>query len=232
MLNTKENIDFKKVNTNLKKELSLLGFDISNQSCLNLLSRAIGYQNYNTYLGLNPEIIKIDKISIKNFLKEETHKFLRFYNKENALNYLEIERLVYLTNYNEYEVFIDKEVSSIGDKYFLQFRLKNNETKRVLFAPEFQSFSLYVYPSIEEAYSDYHFQINSFENKENLKYFFRDTIKHLDGKRWYCEEIHNDLLNLMDFIYNDIDSFSNILKQYPEEVIKEKYQNSVSDFFK
>lgn len=36
----------------------------------------------------------------------------------------------------------------------------------------------------------------------------------------------------MDFIYNDIDSFSNILKQYPEEVIKEKYQNSVSDFFK
>ena len=68
MLNTKENIDFKKVNTNLKKELSLLGFDISNQSCLNLLSRAIGYQNYNTYLGLNPEIIKIDKISIKNFL--------------------------------------------------------------------------------------------------------------------------------------------------------------------
>ncbi|MCT7482757.1 hypothetical protein [Aliarcobacter cryaerophilus] len=142
MLNTKENIDFKKVNTNLKKELLLLGFDISNQSCLNLLSRAIGYQNYNTYLGLNPEIIKIDKISIKNFLKEETHKFLRFYNKENALNYLEIERLVYLTNYNEYEVFIDKEVSSIGDKYFLQFRLKNNETKRVLFAPEFQSFSL------------------------------------------------------------------------------------------
>ena len=65
---------------------------------------------------------------IKNYLKEETHKFLRFYNKENALNYLEIERLVYLTNYNEYEVFIDKEVSSIGDKYFLQFRLKNNET--------------------------------------------------------------------------------------------------------
>ena len=59
-----------------------------------------------------------------------------------------------------------------------------------------------------------------------------DTIKHLDGKRWYCEEIHNDLLNLMDFIYNDIHSFSNILKQYPEEVIKEKYQNSVSDFFK
>ncbi len=232
MLNTKDNIDFKKVNKNLKKELSEMGFDISNQSCLNLLSKSLGYQNYNTYLALNPEIQKIDRISIKDYLTDETIKYLRFYGKDSALNYSDLEGLVYLTDYDEYEVLIDKEVSSNGEKYFLQFRLKNNETKRVLFAPEFQSFSLYVYPSIEEAYNDYHFQIDYFENKEDLKYSFRDTIKHLDGKRWYCEEIHNDLLNLMDFIYNDRDSFTNILKQYSEEVLKEKYQNSVSDFYK
>lgn len=232
MLNTKDNIDFKKVNKNLKKELSEMGFDISNQSCLNLLSKSLGYQNYNTYLALNPEIQKIDRISIKDYLTNETIKYLRFYGKDSALNYSDLEGLVYLTDYDEYEVLIDKEVSSNGERYFLQFRLKNNETKRVLFAPEFQSFSLYVYPSIEEAYNDYHFQIDYFENKEDLKYSFRDTIKHLDGKRWYCEEIHNDLLNLMDFIYNDRDSFTNILKQYPEEVLKEKYQNSVSDFYK
>lgn len=232
MLNTKDNIDFKKVNKNLKKELSEMGFDISNQSCLNLLSKSLGYQNYNTYLALNPEIQKIDRISIKDYLTNETIKYLRFYGKDSALNYSDLEGLVYLTDYDEYEVLIDKEVSSNGERYFLQFRLKNNETKRVLFAPEFQSFSLYVYPSIEEAYNDYHFQIDYFENKEDLKYSFRDTIKHLDGKRWYCEEIHNDLLDLMDFIYNDRDSFTNILKQYPEEVLKEKYQNSVSDFFK
>lgn len=232
MLNTKDNIDFKKVNKNLKKELSEMGFDISNQSCLNLLSKSLGYQNYNTYLALNPEIQKIDRISIKDYLTDETIKYLRFYGKDSALNYSELEGLVYLTDYDEYEVLIDKEVSSNSERYFLQFRLKNNETKRVLFAPEFQSFSLYVYPSIEEAYNDYHFQIDYFENKEDLKYSFKDTIKHLDGKRWYCEEIHNDLLNLMDFIYNDRDSFNSILKQYPEEVLKEKYQNSVSDFFK
>jgi hypothetical protein len=232
MLNTKDSIDFKKVNKNLKKELSEMGFDISNQSCLNLLSKSLGYQNYNTYLALNPEIHKIDRISIKDYLTDETIKYLRFYGKDSALNYSDLEGLVYLTNYDEYEVLIDKEVSSNGERYFLQFRLKNNETKRVLFAPEFQSFSLYVYPSIEEAYNDYHFQIDYFENKEDLKYSFRDTIKHLDGKRWYCEEIHNDLLDLMDFIYNDRDSFTNILKQYPEEVLKEKYQNSVSDFYK
>jgi len=53
MLATKDNIAFKKVNRNLKKELSELGFEISNQSCMNLLSRALGYKNYNTYLGMN-----------------------------------------------------------------------------------------------------------------------------------------------------------------------------------
>jgi hypothetical protein len=48
MLITNQNIDFKQVNKNLKKELLKLGFDISNQSCLNLTSRALGYENYNT----------------------------------------------------------------------------------------------------------------------------------------------------------------------------------------
>ena len=87
MLNTKDNIDFKKVNKNLKKELSEMGFDISNQSCLNLLSKSLGYQNYNTYLALNPEIQKIDRISIKDYLTDETIKYLRFYGKDSALNY-------------------------------------------------------------------------------------------------------------------------------------------------
>lgn len=52
MLLTNDNIDFKKVNRNLKQELSKMGFEISNQSCLNLLSRALGYKNYNTYSAL------------------------------------------------------------------------------------------------------------------------------------------------------------------------------------
>ena len=52
MLLTNDNIDFKKVNRNLKQELSQMGFEISNQSCLNLLSRALGYKNYNTYSAL------------------------------------------------------------------------------------------------------------------------------------------------------------------------------------
>lgn len=56
MLLTNDNIDFKKVNKNLKQELSQMGFEISNQSCLNLLSRALGYKNYNTYSALESAI--------------------------------------------------------------------------------------------------------------------------------------------------------------------------------
>lgn len=73
MLATKDNIDFKKVNRNLKKELSELGFEISNQSCMNLLSRALGYKNYNTYLGMNPKIVNNQRESIKDYLKNETN---------------------------------------------------------------------------------------------------------------------------------------------------------------
>ena len=52
MLHTHQDIDFKQVNKNLKKELQVLKFDISNQSCLNLTARALGYNNYNTYKAL------------------------------------------------------------------------------------------------------------------------------------------------------------------------------------
>jgi hypothetical protein len=232
MLTTKDNIDFKKVNKNLKKELSEIGFEISNQSCMNLLSRSLGYRNYNTYLGLNPTTNKVKRVSIKDYLIMETSDYLDFYDKETISDYNELERLVYLTEYNEYEIFIDKEVDSNGDKYYLQFRLKDNLTKRVLFSPRFQTFSLFVVPTLEDPYQDYHFEIDYFENKEHLKYSFRDTIKHIGQKFFYNNKIHNDLLNIMDFIYNDRDSFNEILEQYPEEILKEKYESSpASEFY-
>lgn len=231
MLTTKDNINFKKVNRNLKKELSECGFDISNQSCLNLLSKSLGYKNYNTYLGLNPEIINIQNKSLKDYLINEIDSSLDFSDKERVSNYNEVEQLVYFTKFNNYEILIDKEISSNGDKYFLQFREKENYTKRVLYAPRYQTFSLYVYPVIEEAYNDYYFDIKHIEKQENLKYFFRDTINHLDEKVWYNLKIHNDLLDLMNSIYNDRESLSNFIKQYPEELLKEKYESSPSSKF-
>ena len=231
MLITKDNIDFKKVNKNLKRELSGLGFDISNQSCLNLLSRSLGYKNYNTYLALNPEVSNIQRESIREYLINETAHYLDFKDKEYLSEYEEIEKVVYLTEFNIYNVFVDKESSSSGDRYFLQFKLKKDETKRVFFSPTYETFSLFVGPTIEEAHEDYDFDIRDIEEKEHLKSSFRDTIKHVGQKFFYNKKIHNDLVDLMDAIYNDRKVLSSFTKQYPEEVLKDKYDSLAPTFY-
>lgn len=53
MLSTNNNIDFKQVAKNLKKELSNVNFDLSHSATLNLLARSIGYKNYNTFEATN-----------------------------------------------------------------------------------------------------------------------------------------------------------------------------------
>lgn len=231
MLITKDNIDFKKVNKNLKRELSELGFDISNQSCLNLLSRALGYKNYNTYLGLNPEGSNIQRESIKEYLINETADYLDFKDKEYLSEYKEIEKVVYLTEFNIYNVFVDKEDDSNGGRYFLQFKLKKDKTKRVFFAPIYETFSLFIYPTFEESNDDYDFDIKNIEEKEHLKSSFINTIKHVGQKFFYNKEIHNDLVDLMDAIYNDRKVLSSFIKQYPEEVLKDKYDSLAPAFY-
>lgn len=66
MLYTNNNIDFKQVNKNLKNELQKLGLELSNSATLNLLSRAIGYDNYNT---ANP-VIAINESRENDFWKK------------------------------------------------------------------------------------------------------------------------------------------------------------------
>lgn len=228
MLATKDNIDFKKVNRNLKKELSELGFEISNQSCMNLLSRALGYKNYNTYLGMNSKIVNNQRESIKDYLKNETN--LDLMDKDFVSEYNEVERFIYLEEFGIYDIFIDREVSATGEIYYLLFRLKDNNSKRVLYSPRYESFSFYVFPTIENAYKDDKFRIEDID-KKYLKYFFRDRINHLKRKSYYNDVIHNDLLDLIDAIYNDREILSNIIKNYPVEVLKEKYDSAVSEFF-
>lgn len=228
MLTTKDNIDFKKVNRNLKKELSELGFDISNQSCMNLLSRALGYKNYNTYLGMNSKIVNNQRESIKDYLINEIN--LDFLGKDFPLEYTDVERLIYLTEFGIYDIFIDREESPTGEIYHLLFRLKDNNSKRVLYSPRYESFSFYVFPTIEDAYDDDYFKIEDVD-KKHLRYFFRDRINHLKRKTYYNDVIHNDLLDLIDAIYNDREILSNFIKNYPVKVLKEKYDSTVSEFF-
>jgi hypothetical protein len=62
LLHTKDNIDFKSVTKNLKNELSKLNLDLSHSATLNLVSRALGYENYNTYKSISIDDLIIEKV--------------------------------------------------------------------------------------------------------------------------------------------------------------------------
>ncbi len=79
MITTHNNIDFKQVNKNLKTELSKMNFEISNSASLNLLSRAMGFENYNTYKGIveqkEEQTISIEEL--KKMTKPQIQDFIR-----------------------------------------------------------------------------------------------------------------------------------------------------------
>lgn len=62
------NINFKQANRNLQKELQEFGLKLSNSATLNLLSRVLGYKNYNTYKPIfeeNEEILSQTTTTLK-----------------------------------------------------------------------------------------------------------------------------------------------------------------------
>ncbi len=86
--------DIKIIAKNLAKELKAMKFDISHSSALNLASRSLGYNNYQTYKGLL-EAVPNDKIDIENpdyyneYFKQKAYLVLRtettVINKINAI---------------------------------------------------------------------------------------------------------------------------------------------------
>ena len=80
MLSTNNNIDFKTVAKNLKKELAKLDFVLSHGVTLNLLSRSLGYADYNTFKAIGGEGImkneRIDNAFNQYFQKhKESHQY-------------------------------------------------------------------------------------------------------------------------------------------------------------
>jgi hypothetical protein len=113
MLNTKDNIDFKKVNINLKQELLKLDFNISHQSCLNLLSRALGYENYNTYSALIDNISNNkNTVSVK---LEDIYKILKNMSLEDFFIPFNKKKFIYK---NDTNLTIEKVEEKPQDKRF------------------------------------------------------------------------------------------------------------------
>ena len=114
MLPTHNNIDFKIANKNLKNELAKMGFKISNQSCLNLLSRTLGYINYNT---IKPVLENSNNVN-NNFIINEIPKST----KDKIISIL--DKLPILTNYN---VRVYKRKTTIHDHQYLFDHLEEFE---------------------------------------------------------------------------------------------------------
>ena len=195
MLQTHQNIDFKQVNKNLKKELQVLKFDISNQSCLNLTARALGYNNYNTYKALIEDKVINTKPKHKNdseiktlaeleeiYLKEKDEKYPISFEKK----FKKIE-----IGFNNFEIFIDKE----EDVSYLLYRLEKNTTRRVFYAPRYDSLIFYVTPNITNPTNDYHIKIDV--EKKYLTFRFFDILNHLKSKWFFDNDFLNDTIELM-----------------------------------
>lgn len=175
MLATNNNIDFKKVNKNLKNELSKLGFDISNQSSYNLLSRALGYKDYNTISNnLNDVDIKMQGI-------KETENITRIISGVEEIS----SRMSRFQDNLKTDLSFDR-VSATIEKYQYYFR-NYGHRKNILIYPSFN------YGSKED--------FESFENEaqeRDLPYIVI-SIK----KQWASKAIKNIQVFFKKEIYSD-----------------------------
>ena len=158
MLSTNNNIDFKEVAKNLKKELSTLNFDLSHSATLNLLSRATGYENYNTFKSivtptiLNNSPLKSEKentlyqlLNLSGLNEEESIEATLWVRKSQFKNLIddiiiEARELIsdsgtitlnkfYLDSYESiFYKYISNFLPRISDIYLSEFYLEDNNT--------------------------------------------------------------------------------------------------------
>jgi len=177
-----------------------------------LLAKAMGYKDYNAMKSL---VFKNNEKQSKKTGEKVDFDFLKGMNirevfanhKADMLQkYPSIDNLFVPykgVNSNKYDTFIHKEISGNGEQFYLLVRLKDSPiTNRVFYSPEYESFSLFVYPNIQETYNDYHFDIRDIETK-NLDSEFFSTIKHLNNKTWMDKYLLDDLMDIMVSIKKD-----------------------------
>jgi len=165
------------------------------------------HDSSNVYFNISPDEIyktgkplKEDPIDIASF--DEIEKRV---NKHNMDTYPSIDHLFVpfdKVKSSKYRVVIHKEISSGGDSYYVMFQLSNSNTKRIFYSPEYETFSLFVYPNVKEATNDYYFDIRDIDTK-NLDSEFFKTIMHLNGKNWIDRQLLDETAALMKEIKAD-----------------------------
>jgi hypothetical protein len=197
----------------LKKELATMNFEISHSSALNLASKSLGFKNYQTYNGIDDNFLEEFSLTIKDFKDLEVEKLEKYpsiYNK-----------FVKIGQTQEYDIYIDREVAGEKYNYFLIFEVKNNYTGRVFFLPEYNTFSLFVYPNLQNPTNDYHIQLNT--DSKVTEYI--DILQHLNDKRWMTKELFSDLLKLIEKVQRDKKELLKILHKYSKKELETIYKS-------
>jgi len=210
--------DIKSVAKILKKELALMDFELSHSSALNLASRSLGFKNYQTYKNLSTT-------------KKEHFEWLKnlALTQEDFKGYSKINNnFIQFSEHDEYFTYIDRELSGIKYNYFLIYQLKESYTKRVFFLPQYDIFSFFVYPNIENPTYDYHIKLENMDKKNNFSDVW-DMIKHVNGKNWMNREILGDLLILIEKIKKDRKNFLEEVNKYSNQELERLYKEEKND---
>ena len=125
MLTTNNNIDFKTATANLKNELKKMDLNLSHGAALNLLSRTLGYADYNTYkaIGTHNDLIPakeditatISETIVHNTISEDIHSFksiLQVCGMDAKESDISVQWMQQIPFTSKYKVFF-KEISDI-----------------------------------------------------------------------------------------------------------------------
>ena len=214
--------DIKSVAKILKKELASMDFELSHSSALNLASRSLGFKNYQVYNGLlDKTTINSTQFDLKNYASLEKE-----IKEQKIEKYPEIyDKFVKLGQIQNNYIYIDRDLSEGIYDYFLIFELKHSHTGRIFFTPKYNSFLLFVYPTVQKAINYYHIKL---ESEENLFRYF-EIIKHLNYKSWMTKDLLTDLMALMERVKKDKKILIQISNKYSSQQLEQYYKAQKND---
>lgn len=218
----------------IAKEAVLLSKEkpqIKHSDMLEIISKSLGYRDYNA-LSIQ---LKTPNESRKNGTDETTKlihsepmsELIKRVNEELKAEYPNIDEKLFVTmsENDHYEHLIYGVFNGEAWTYDFLIRLKESTTKRVLYSPKYKAFSLFVYPNVKDAHSDYSIPIGDISDQNLYRNYF-NTVQHLQEKSWMTRELFDDLMNLMRWIAvnrHKIDAYYNSLN---EDEIVEIYHNN------
>ena len=188
-------------------------FNISHSSTLNLVSRSLGFKDYNTYKALNENSIK-NKSSTKSY-----QEYREMLNEERLEEFSTLDDKfikVKSESIEEYDIFINK---NADDEYYLIFRLDNSYTRQVYYCPHYDTFEL-------DIYQNYMYEIKLEKTeKKNLRSLFFNKLLHIERTKNFHKEIIGDLMELMDKIFSDREKLMHVANKYSKSDLLKLWQS-------